>query len=262
LLQLNCVKRRPTNKQKSMRSFMKFLLAAVLIAGAGHTIAKPLSAVSASAYDIVDRHLSGFHAVDVAGSFDVRITQGSTESVKVQAPADMMDRVKTEVSGGVLKIYNKHDTFHWGDLWGHHKKIVVYVTAKNLDAVSVTGSGDVDFREGISANNLKLSVSGSGDMTGKVRAKTLESSLTGSGDMRLSGNAESSTVSVVGSGDYAAHNLSTVNTEVRVSGSGDASINASNRVDAAVNGSGDVHYTGRPKSVNKRKNGSGDISGS
>jgi len=245
-----------------MKSFMKFLLAAALMASAGHTTAKPLSAANASAYDIVDRHLSGFHAVDVAGSFDVRITQGSTESVKVQAPADMMERIKTEVNGGVLKIYNKHDDFHWSDLWRHHKKIIVYVTAKNLDAVSVTGSGDVDFRDGISANSLKLSVSGSGDMTGRVHAKTLESNLTGSGDMKLSGSAESSAVSIVGSGDYSAHNLATQNTAVRVSGSGDASVNASNRIDAAVNGSGDIHYSGSPKSVNKRKNGSGDISGS
>src|SRR5258708_21375673 len=174
-----------------MRSLTKVLLVASLLAGTGLTIAKPHTTAKSNFSDIVDRHLSGFHAVDVAGSFDVRITQGSTESVKVQAPADMMDRIKTEVNGGVLKIYNKHDNFHWSDLWGHHKKIVVYVTAKNLDAVSVTGSGDVDFREGISANSLKLSVSGSGDMTGKVNVKMLESSITGSGDMKLSGNAES-----------------------------------------------------------------------
>jgi len=242
-----------------MRSLTKILLAAVLITGSGYSIAKPHPTVKVSASEIVDRHLSGFNAVNVAGPFDVDIIQGATESVKVEAPADVMERILTEVNGGVLKIYNKHDNWNWGDFWGHHKKILVHVTVKDINSINISGSGDVSFREGITANSLKLRISGSGDMTGKLNAKTLESSITGSGDMKLSGSAESSTVSVVGSGDFTARNLLTVSSAVRVSGSGDAEVNASDKVDAAVNGSGDVRYTGAAKNINSRKNGSGDI---
>ena len=237
----------------------KILLAALLISGTGYSIAKPHPTVKVSASEIVDRHLSGFNAVNVAGPFDVDIIQGATESVKVEAPADVMDRILTEVNGGVLKIYNKHDNWNWGDFWGHHKKILVHVTIKDINGINISGSGDVSFRDGITANSLKLRISGSGDMTGKLNAKTLESSITGSGDMKLSGNAESSTVSVVGSGDFTARNLLTVSSAVRVSGSGDAEVNASDKVDAAVNGSGDVRYTGAAKNINSRKSGSGDI---
>jgi hypothetical protein len=205
-----------------MKSIIKFLLAATLSAGASYCIAKPHTNYKLTVSEIVDRHLSGFGAVDVAGSFDVFITQGSTESVKVEAPADMMDRIITEVNGGVLKIYNKHDTFNWSDMFGHHKKIAVYVTAKDLNAINLTGSGDVFFKDGITTNALKLHVSGSGDMNGRVEVKTLESDLTGSGDMKISGHATGSTVSVVGSGDFTARSLVTVSTSVRVSGSGDA----------------------------------------
>jgi hypothetical protein len=238
---------------------IKILMVAVLIADTGYSIAKPHPTVKVSASDIVDRHLSGFNAVNVAGPFDVDIIQGATESVKVEAPADIMDRILTEVNNGVLKIYNKRDTWDWGNFWGHHKKILVHVTVKDINSINISGSGDVSFRDGITANSLKLRISGSGDMTGKLNAKTLESSITGSGDMKLSGNAESSTVSVVGSGDFTARNLLTVSSAVRVSGSGDAEVNASDRVDAAVNGSGDVRYTGAAKNINSRKNGSGDI---
>jgi len=242
-----------------MKSLIKILLAAVLIAGTGFSIANARPAVKTNAADIVDRHLSGFNAVNVAGPFDVDIVQGATESVKVEAPADVINRIITEVNGGVLKIYNKHDSWNWGNWWGHHRKILVHVTAKDLNAISITGSGDVSFRDGLSTNSLKLRISGSGDMTGKLAVKTLESSITGSGDMKLSGSAESSTVSVVGSGDFTARNLTTVSTSVRVSGSGDAEINASEKVDAAVNGSGDIRYSGAAKNINKRKTGSGDI---
>ncbi len=243
-----------------MKSLPKILLAAALLSGAGYTYALPQPVAKIAFSDIVDRHLSGFEAVDVGGSFDVRITQGSTESVRVEAPADMMSHIITEVSNGVLKIYNKHENWNWGNLWGGHKKILVYVTIKNVNAVTVSGSGDVSFRDGLKANSLKIRVSGSGDVNGMVEVKTIECNISGSGDMKLAGRAESSAVSVSGSGDYSARDLATATTSVRVSGSGDAEVNASERLDAAVHGSGDVHYTGGVKNVSSSKTGSGDIS--
>jgi hypothetical protein len=243
-----------------MRSFAKILLAVILLTAGSYTFAKPYAAAKTNSTEIVDRHLSGFNAVNVAGPYDVYIKQGATESVKVEAPADMINRILTEVNGGVLKIYSRHNNWNWGFSWGHHRKIVVYVVAKDLNSINISGSGDVSFKDGITANSLKLKITGSGDMTGRVEAKTLESSITGSGDMRLSGHAENSTISVIGSGDFTARNLITVNSSVRVSGSGDAYVNASQRVDAAVNGSGDVHYSGTAKNINSKKSGSGDIS--
>jgi hypothetical protein len=232
----------------------------MLISCGAYAIAKPHHTVTKVASEVVDRHLSGFHAVNVAGSFDVYITQGGSESVKVEPPSDVMSHIMTEVNNGVLKIYNKNDGFHWGDMFGWHKKIIIYVVIKDVDEVNLSGSGDAFFKDGLTANTLKLNVSGSGDLTGKVDAKTLQSSISGSGDMKLSGHAGTSSVDVVGSGDYTARNLATQSTTVNVTGSGDAEVNASDRVDASVHGSGDVRYTGGATHINSNKTGSGDIS--
>lgn len=242
-----------------MKALFKIFLLLLLATGPGYTFAKPVPVTTTTPNETVDRHLSGFSAVNVAGSFDVYITQGSTESVKVEAPSDVIDRILTEVNNGVLKIYNKHDTFNWGNWWNSHKKIAVYVVAKDLNAINLTGSGDVSFKEGFTTNSLKLRISGSGDMTGKIEVKTLECSVSGSGDMRLTGRAGSNTVSMVGSGDYTARNLITASTAIRLTGSGDAYIHATEKVDAALHGSGDIHCSGSPKNVSKSKSGSGDI---
>ncbi|ASU32610.1 head GIN domain-containing protein [Mucilaginibacter xinganensis] len=242
-----------------MKSIAKIMLAALLLTGAGYTYAKPNPNVKVLSAEIVDRHLSGFNGVNVAGPFDVFIIQGSTESVKVEAPSDVIDRIITEVNNGVLKVYSKHDNWNWGNWFGNHKKIAVYVVAKDLNAVSITGSGDVSFKEGLTTNSLRLKISGSGDMSGKIDVKSLESSISGSGDMRLAGRANTSTVSLVGSGDYTARNLETATTMIRLTGSGDAYVNASEKIDAALHGSGDIHCSGNPKNVSKSKNGSGDI---
>lgn len=221
---------------------------------------KPSNKISTHTSDIVDRHLSGFNAINLAGPFDVMITQGSQDEVKVEAPNDVMERIVTEVNEGVLKIYSKHDNWNWGNWWGNHKKIMIYVKLKNVNSINISGSGDIKFKEGITTDNLKLSISGSGDMDGQLEAKNLECSISGSGDMKLSGKAENSKVRVVGSGDFTAKHLLTVNSSVHVSGSGDAEINASEKIEASVNGSGDIHYTGDAKMISKSKSGSGDIS--
>jgi hypothetical protein len=243
-----------------MRSLTKIFLIAILLSGPAYIYAHPYTATDVEVSKIEDRHLSGFNAVALGGSFDVYITQGSTESVKVEAPDNIIDHIITEVDNGVLKIYNKNDNnFHWGDLFGNHKKIAVYVVAKDLNAISVSGSGDIFFKEGIHTNSLRIKVSGSGDMYGKVDVKNLESGISGSGDVKLSGRAENSAVTVSGSGDFEARGLVTSNTIVRVSGSGDASVNASNSISASISGSGDVRYTGGAKSVSSSKSGSGDV---
>ncbi len=241
-----------------MKSFIKILLVALLVTGtAGYSIARPYSADEPQ-QNTEDRHLSGFTAVSVAGSFDVVITQGSTESVKVTAPSDIINRIITEVEGTTLKIYTKNNSdWNWD---GGHKKIMIYVNIKDVNAVSLSGSGDVSFKDGLRAGSFKLKLTGSGDVVGKLDVKNLEVNLAGSGDISVSGNADNSNISLAGSGDYSARDLVTATAAVRVAGSGDVRVNVSQKLDASIVGSGDVHYTGSVKSVSSSKIGSGDVS--
>lgn len=244
-----------------MKSLNKILLAATLLVSVGYTYAAPVKTVNINAFnDTQDRHLSGFEAVDAQGSFDVYITQGSTESVKVEAPNDIIDNIVTEVVDGTLKIHHKQNSgFNWN--WGQHKKVAVYVSVKNINSIGITGSGDVFFKEGLHAEHLNIRVSGSGDVSGKIEVKTLDCNISGSGNIKINGRADDSNVNVSGSGDYSGRALPTTNTMVKVSGSGNASINASSSITATVSGSGDITYTGGAQHVTKNKSGSGDISG-
>lgn len=232
-----------------MKSLTKILFALLFVAITGFAKA-----------EVQDRHITGFNGIDVAGPFDVFITQGSTESVRVEAPDDVIDKIKTDVSGGMLKIYTR-DKWNWGDfnIFGNHKKMVVYITAKALNSILLTGSGDVKLRNTITAKSLKIRVSGSGDIDGSISTDELEAGISGSGDVKLSGRARNSRVSVTGSGDYRAADLITSNTTVNVTGSGDASVHVNDRLEAMVTGSGDVRYTGTVKSISSSKTGSGDI---
>jgi hypothetical protein len=216
-----------------------------------------LATLTTKASRIEDRHLTGFNAISLSASYDVYITQGTAESVKVEASDEDQEHIVTEVSGGVLNIYEKHNHgLHWN--WGN-KKQVVYVVARDINSISISGSGDVFFKSGINTNSMKIKISGSGDIVGRLTVKTLDATISGSGDVRLSGRAGDSNVRVSGSGDFEGRDLVTASTAVRVVGSGDATVNAGTKIDAAVSGSGDISYTGGAKQVSISKAGSGDI---
>jgi hypothetical protein len=171
--------------------------------------------------------------------------------------------VTAVVTDGVLKI-RRDKNFDWSHLFNfnnHNGNVLVYISAKTLNSVRLSGSGHVSFKDGIHSEALILHVSGSGDMIGKIDTKELQTGVSGSGGMKLFGKAGNSTVKVSGSGGYTGKDLLTANTSVHVSGSGRAEVNASDSVNASVSGSGGIQYTGNPKSVSKSKSGSGRIGG-
>lgn len=238
-----------------------FAFAFLLMVTSPLTFANPVkTTVEHSSIETQDRKLSGFHAIASSGSFDIVLSQGNTESVRVKADANVINEVVTEVKNGTLMIHSKNN-HSWGmsNFW-NNKKVTVYVTAKDLNSIDVSGSGDLKIENQFNTNNLELRLSGSGDFTGKVNVKTLEASISGSGDFKIVGLADESTVA--GSGDFNGNGLITKSTAIRVSGSGDASIYASEKLDASVSGSGDVRYSGHPKNVSKVVHGSGEVSGS
>lgn len=244
-----------------MKPFIKILgITLLLSAPAAFTNAKTVRLAVEHNIETQDRKLSGFHAIASSGSFDVMLRQGNTESVKVEADADVINEILTEVRNGTLMIHSKN-THNWGNFW-NNRKIMIYVVAKDLNSINLSGSGDIRIDNDFNTSNLELRLSGSGDFQGKINVKNLEAAISGSGDFRIGGKADESTVSISGSGDFDAGNLITKSTAIRVSGSGDANICASEKVEASVSGSGDVHYSGHPKSVSKVAHGSGDISGS
>jgi hypothetical protein len=251
-----------------MKYITKYLLAALLLTGSTYAFAQT-DLIAHLKLDTINKHVSGLTEIKIGGPFDVQITQGSTEGLTMYAPTEIVDRIVTEVSGGVLKIQNKHDNWSSGEKswwsekswWRRHPgKIKVFVTVKDISSVSLSGSGEAVFANGITANALKLKVRGSGNITGKIQVKTLQSSVSGSGNIKLSGTAETSTVKVTGSGNFMALDLVTTNSAAHISGSGNAEINANDKLDAAISGSGGVRYMGAVKTINSKKSGSGSIS--
>jgi len=251
-----------------MRLFIKLLLAAGLFAIGNSSFAQAQTEIKETTYKITSRQVQGFNEIKLQGPFDVYVIQGNQGEIKLDAPDEILSRIVTEVSGGVLKIHNKHDNWGWGEnswygdksWWNKHKRVTVYITAKDVKRVTISGSGKIFWNDGITAGALKLRVRGSGRMEGKIGVQIVRSHISGSGRIELSGTAETSAAKISGSGNFSARNLVTSSSAVHVSGSGHAEVNANSVVDASVSGSAHVGYAGSPKKINSSKSGSGSIS--
>ncbi len=203
------------------------------------------------------REVSGFHAVDLRGFGDLEIIQNDTEGLTLTGDDNVLPLITTEVDKeGTLRIGLKSN-----ESVMTQEKLRISLSVKSLDAVALSGSGNVHARElkGKGAGEFGVSLAGSGNVTvEKIEAGVLKVSLAGSGNVKLGGEAPEQQVDVEGSGDYDTAQLKSKNVTLSVSGSGDASVWATDNLDVKVSGSGDVEYRGKP-TVKKKVSGSGSV---
>ena len=204
-----------------------------------------------------ERQVSGFTGISSSGSYDVYVKMGSTEDLRIEGDEDIIKNIETRVDKGILKIRNIKSNNGWN--WNNREKVKIYITAKSLNTLSVSGSGNMQVEGTIKSNLINSQVSGSGSIRMNIQSSTLNAAVSGSGSVRASGSASVANIAVSGSGQFEGKNLKTNTSSIKVSGSGDASINADEQLNAVLSGSGNISYSGNPQ-VNQTKSGSGRIS--
>jgi hypothetical protein len=233
--------------------------------------------VIAFAQDKETRKISSFSKVHSSGMFDVELVKGSEESIKIAAENFKLDKIITEVEGGVLKIYK--DKFYKP---GWRARVKILVTYKSLEGIKNSGSGDMLCRSDIVGNETDIESSGSGNLMvegtiksdyvdvsnsgsgnislSKVEANKLEMSKSGSGSFKVSsGNVNTQKLSSSGSGNMNTGGLESKVCYVKISGSGNCRVYATDELNARTSGSGSIQYKGSP-TIDAHTSGSGSIS--
>jgi hypothetical protein len=200
------------------------------------------------------RPVGAFESVSASGSFTVEIVSGGAAAVEVTADDNLLKHITTTVKDGVLHI--------GGDKTSITPKtpVVVKVTAPRLQKLSASGSGSLSAADvaPVPEKTLELSLSGSGKLSWKGPAEAVSLQLSGSGTSALVGNARSLDANISGSGALDALAFEVKSATLRVSGSGNAKVNAAETLNVTVSGSGSVLYAGAP-AVTKKVTGSGTV---
>ncbi|MDQ7798950.1 MAG: head GIN domain-containing protein [Candidatus Edwardsbacteria bacterium] len=203
------------------------------------------------------RDVSGFDKIQVNGAYDLYLTQGKEFSLRIEAEPEVLEKVKTEVNDGWLKVGDKKHKIRIGVFKSKARKI--YVTLPELKELCLNGSSDVRGQNKFKAGDLRLEVNGAGDVELELEAGDVAATINGAGDIKLKGTAENFNISIDGAGDISASDLASQKASVRISGAGDCRVNASQELTVNIAGSGDVGYQGSPKVVTKNVSGVGRV---
>ncbi len=205
----------------------------------------------------ITRTTSDYDAIKCAGSFDYILVAGTEGNITIEGEENLLEYIITEVEGGKLKVKTRNNV---SLRTSYNKTIKITIPFKDINEVSLSGSGDLWNEDKITSNNLKVALAGSGDVVINLEASSLKTSLSGSGDIILKGQTNDLDMSLAGSGDIQAFGLQANNTDVSLAGSGDIEVVSNKNLRARVAGSGDIQYKGNPDKEDTKVSGSGSIS--
>jgi len=179
------------------------------------------------------RTVNGFREVSLRGGGQLTVDQNGTESLTITADENLLPYLTSEVSGKRLILGTREHTN-----LSPSKDIVYKLTVKDLNRLEVAGDGSADAR-GIHTELLTVVVAGSGSLS-------------------ATGNADEQEIMIAGSGDYRGADVRSKAVKINIMGSGNADLNASDKLNATIMGSGDIKYTGSPI-VSQNILGSGSV---
>jgi hypothetical protein len=204
----------------------------------------------------VTRSTSDYDTVDCAGSFDYILVAGTEGRIIIEGESNLLEYIITEVNNGKLLIKTEQGK---NLNPSKNKTIKITIPFKDIDAVSLSGSGDLWNEDQINSDDFEATLSGSGDVILNIQSKNTSGSISGSGDLTIKGATQNLSARVTGSGDFHGFGLISKNTDVSVTGSGDAEVVCTGQLKARVTGSGDIEYKGNPAKEDSKVTGSGSI---
>jgi hypothetical protein len=181
------------------------------------------------------------------------LTQGDQESLIIEADAELLNELISEVRDDTLVLGIEDDWFsRIGKVFssilsskGH--KVNYYLTFVNLHKVNISGQCHLTCPS-LETDKMKFNISGMGNLElDHLACDELEVSISGRGEFKAAGTADSQNIRISGSSDYKAAGLASKSVRVAISGQGNADVWVEDELDISISGLGQVNYRGRPK---------------
>ena len=217
--------------------------------------------------------LDAIRGVELNIAAQVKLSEGSTQSVEVTGPADALNVLDVQVVDGICRIDSRQ-------CLNLSQDIQVVMTIPELTYVKINGSGDVttdvpfanntqkldiiikgsgDAVIAANANDAYLEISGSGDIAWTAgNVGFVETRINGSGDIKLDATCNTLQTNINGSGNLEAGSAMIETANIDINGSGDAYVRVNQTLNVSIKGSGSVYYFGSP-GVNASIMGSGEV---
>jgi hypothetical protein len=195
--------------------------------------------------------LESFDKIEVYYIQDTTVT---TCTVKVSTGKNLLSNISTEVVGGILQIKNLNKC----NFVRSNNDVTVYVTAPHIYSFVQEGVGNI-YTTTITQDSVRYNVDNSGDIHLDLNVYTVRGRLYGAGDVYLNGVGQYHLVYASGECFINAQNLQTFYSYVVYQSTGEAHVNVSNQLDAEIDYTGNLYYSGGATIIHRVGTGSGQI---
>ncbi|MDE3252277.1 MAG: DUF2807 domain-containing protein [Bacteroidota bacterium] len=193
--------------------------------------------------DAEARTVSAFTGIEVSGAIDLYISQGEQAGVAISANSDeIKQRIRTEVSSGILHIYLDGKGLNW-KRWGNHK-MKAYVTYHTLNRLEASGACNIRTTDPIRQEVLRIELSGASDFNGEVAIGKLTLSASGASDLKISGSADELLVDANGACNVKGYDLASRMCKINASGASNVRITVNQELNAVASGGSTIFYKG------------------
>jgi hypothetical protein len=225
---------------KKAIGFLCILLIFLLSACSGGILSTSVRGAGNVTSDV--RDVADIQSVDLATIGDLTITLGQTESLTVEAEANLLPYIETQVINGVLTIRTSSGTNLLPTQPIHYTLTVI-----GLDALSVSSAGNID-APALQPTLFSVAISSSGNIhLAGLSADSLEVQISSSGSLTIdTGQVRQQNISISSSGSYNAGNVSSQDATVTIASSGNATIWVTGTLNGQISSSGNVNYYGNP----------------
>lgn len=213
-----------------------------------------LSIVSLCAQTTQKRSVGSFNSIDVCCGIQVLLTEGSSSSVTVEANSNIISDVKTEVKGRTLNI-----SFNNQRNKNNKGKIVVHVTAKDIEKLDSGSGSKIEGTNTINAGNIKLNVNSAGQINLDLKANDVVCNGNSAGTITLRGEAVSVKASNNSASSFNLKGFQTTNADISTNSGASVDITVKSEIKAHANSGAHVRYYGNPSKTDISSNSGASV---
>lgn len=204
------------------------------------------------------RNLTEFTYLLVQKNVEVLLVQDSANYAKVTCGNHLVDGIVTEVKDGKLYITNSNRC-NWGR--SYKNQFVVEVHCKNLINIEYAAAGDLKMLNQFKLDSLYFeSTDGSGSVLLNLDARCLYAVLnTAVADLAVTGTIKVNYFFANAQGFFDASELNADYVYMRSNTANYCKVNSKNQLDAEIEATGNIYYTGVPQILNLKQVGSGKL---
>lgn len=193
----------------------------------------------ASAQKTID--IKNFSDLAVSGGVDLTLKKSKENKLVIESGDP--DKIKIGTDEGALAISTEGD----GNF-----KVTVYFNGP-IEEIALSGGAELHAEGKMKATSMEINIAGGSEVHMAIDTESLSTAIASGAEMHLEGTAKHLEVAVASGAEFNAGSLKTENSDAVVASGAEATIYASDEVNATVASGGELTIHGKPKKVNEIK---------